>query len=402
MIYFSELWGKKVYTEDNVEIGSLEDLIFLAADTPKITKLVVRTKLKEKLIIQVEYLKKLNSRIILRKDYNTSEFAENELHLVKNVLDKQIIDLVGNKMVRVNDAALQDKPGLYLAGVDVGFIGILRWFKIANFITHVFNIINIRLTPRLLSWVDIQPLELARGKVVMKKEEEKLEQVRPEDLADYLEKTNLKNIRKILNILDEGFAAEVIGNLNINYQSALFRQFNPQKASRVINSIYPDEAVDIILTLSKKKREKIISYLPPEKKKEIEYLLSLSKTPIGNLITSEYVTIEPEATVSQIISKIRQETSEFSALYYIYVINKFKQLVGVFNLYELLLQNPETPVYKFMVQNVIVAHLTSPVEIVIKKMLKYKIQSIPIINEDKNILGIVAYDDLVEFILEKI
>lgn len=402
MIYFSELRGKVIRTEDQIKIGFLEDVIFLAEDNPKITKFIIRSNLKEKLIIPVAFLKKINNDVIISKDYNTADLQENELYLVKNLLDKQIIDLIGNKIVRVNDVALQEKGIPYIAGVDIGILGILRWLKLEESFQKLFAAIRINISPKFLSWADIQPLELVKGKVVLKKEEGKLEKIRPEDLADHLEKTNIINVRKILNMLDENFAAEVIGNLNLNYQNELFRQFSPQKAARVVSLIDPDEAVDVLLTLSRKRRERIYNFLDDQKKKELDYLLKLAKTPIGGLITSEYVTASPEDTVKKVIEIIRSRAGELYFLNYVFVINQNHQLVGVFNLHELLLQKDETPVYKFMIQNVVVIHLTTPREIALNKMLKYKIQAIPVIDLDKNLLGIVTFDDMAEFILKKL
>src|SRR3989344_3245779 len=201
----------------------------------------------------------------------------------------QIIDLKGNKIVRVNDVALQeDKDKLSIAGVDIGILGIFRRLRIgAENFYKIASLFKIKLASQFLSWADIQPLELMRGNVKLRKKEEKLEKIRPEDLADYLEKTNVINARRFLKILDTEKAAEVIGNLNINYQTALFKNFQTEKAAKLISFLDPDEAVDVLLTLSKKKREEVLEKLSPKIKENILHLLELSKKPIGTLITTE-------------------------------------------------------------------------------------------------------------------
>lgn len=402
MIYFSELKGKKVVTEDNVEVGKAEDFIFLASEKPSITKFVVRSEKNENLIVSVNFLKKINNDILIAKDYVTSSLVENELYVLKNLLDKQIIDLRGNKIVRVNDVAIQDKQELYIAGVDTGILGILRWLKLEKLLSKIIRMLRLRTAPYFLSWADVQPLELSRGQVKLKKEQEKLEKLKPEDLADYLEKTNILNTRKILRIVNQKFAAGVIKSLNINYQTALFKQFSPERAAKVIDSIDSDEAVDILLTLSTKKRTQIIELLPEAKKKSINHLLNLSDTAIGRLLNTEYLAVYPENVVREVINKIKKETSGFFSLINVYVINRENQLIGVFNIHELLLQEPDTPVYKFMVQNLIVVHLTTPIEIVVRKMLKYKLVHLPVIDDEKKLLGLVLLSDTNEYILAKI
>src|SRR3989344_3452716 len=156
MIYFSELKSKSVVTEDQIKVGILEDLIFLASERANVTKLVLREVTGNKLIIPVEFLKKINADLILKKDFSTSSLSENELHLVKNILDKQIIDLQGNKIVRVNDIAIQEKDGFYIAGVDIGFLGILRWLKLENFYKRFASFMNYKPVSSFLSWVGIQ------------------------------------------------------------------------------------------------------------------------------------------------------------------------------------------------------------------------------------------------------
>jgi len=405
MLYFSELVNKTVYTEDRIKVGILKDFIFLISDNPVVTKIVIKSTDNQKLIISAEYIQKINSNIIIEKEFLSSYLEENELYLVKNLLDKQIIDLKGNKIVRVNDVAVnQEKEKLIIAGVDVGILGLIRRIRIfgGDNLYKFISRFNFRPTSQFLSWADIQPLELIRGQVKLKKKEEKLQKVRPEDLADYLERTNVINARKFLKILDTEKAADVISNLNINYQTALFKSFRSEKAAKFLSFIDSDEAVDVLLTLSKNRQKEIIELLEPKIKSNILKLLEFSKNPIGRLITTEYFYVKPDESVRKVIDKIREFTVDFSVLDYIYVVNRQEELVGVFSLHEILLQDLDTPVYKFMTQNVIVIHFTTPEEIVIKKMLKYKLYALPVIAENKHIQGIITLDDVSSIILKKL
>lgn len=403
MLYFSEIVNKKVHTEDNIYIGYLEDLIFLVAENPIVTKIVIKDKANQKLIISTDYLKKIGKNLIIEKEFLISYLEENELYLVKNLLDKQIIDLKGDKIVRVNDVALQDKDRLSIAGVDVGILGIFRRLRLgAENFYKIASFFNIRLASQFLSWADIQPLELIRGNVKLRKKEEKLEKIRPEDLADYLEKTNVINARKFLKILDTEKAAEVIGNLNINYQTALFKHFQIAKAAKLIGFLDPHEAVDVLLTLTKKKRDEVLEKLEPQIKAKIIHLLGLSKEPIGALLTTEYLTVGPEDTVRHVIEKIKNETKDFSSLYTVYVVNKENQLTGAVSLNEVLREGLDMPLYKFMTQNLVVIHSTTPVEIAMKKFLKYHLTSLPVINQDKRMEGIVNFDDITNYVLNRI
>lgn len=395
MIYFSELKGKKIFTEDQVYVGKLEDIIFQASESPSLLKIVVQDKLNNKLIIPIQHLLKISVSITIKKDYTTSELEENELFVMRNLLDKQIIDIKGSKIVRVNDVAIQDKGDFFIAGVDIGLLGIMRWLKLEEPLLRILSVFNIKLTSQFLSWNDIQPLELMRGSVKLRKNEEKLHSISPADLAGYLENTNVITAGKFLKILDEKKSAKVIERLNLNYRSALFNHYKAEKAARILGFINPDDAVDILLTLPGKKRLEILKLIPAEKQTKLKLLIQYSITPIGNLLTSEYITVLPDDKANDVIERIKKETEDFSYLNPIYVIDKEGKLVGVFNLHELILQDPETVVYKFMIQNVVVLHLTTPGEIAMKRMMKYKLASIPVIDTERVMLGMVTMVDLI-------
>jgi len=402
MLYFSELQKKKVLTEKGVYLGRLTDLVFLAASQPIVTKLVVENGPTHIYIIPIQYLIKLNSVITIADGFSIESLGENELYLNKNLLDQQILDIRGNKVVRVNDVAIQDKPVLMIAGVDIGIVGILRWFGADETFGRLLRLMGKTVTSRFLSWADFQPLQLTRGKVILKKEESKLSQLKPEDLADHLETMGMRNVTRVLDLMDETLAAQVVQNLNITYQQSLFKIFTPQRSAKLVERMDPDDAVDILLSLSDRRKKSIIAQLSESKQKEIGSLMSLSNTPIGGLITSEYFTARTEETTLTIRRRIARETVDFSSLFYVYAINKEGQLVGVANLHELLLQANDMPLYRFMNPSLIVLHLTTPVEIAIKRMFKYRLEALPVIDDTKKILGIVTVDDLAESILRKL
>jgi len=368
-----------------------------------VTKLLIETKDK-KILVPIDFLVKINKEIYIKKNYEETSLSDDELYILRNLLDKQIIDIKGSKIVRVNDVVLQkEKNDWYVLGVDVGVLGILRRLGLSNLVEKILGILRLRLSSQFLSWAEIQPLELARGEVRLKKEEKKLLKLRPEDLADYLEQTSLANIQKVLRLLDKKMLVKVIADLNINYQVGLFQRMLPKKAASILELLDSDEVVDILLFLSKKRREAILSFLPKEKQKEVSYLLSVHESgKIGDYLSLEYLAVSPSKTVLEVKNLIKKETADFYFLPYIYVLNEKKQLIGVFSLHELLLQDHASFVYKFMNQNLITVYLTTPINLALRKMIKYKISVLPVIDKEKILLGIITFDDLSEKLYEKI
>ncbi len=408
MLYFSQLQGKKVVTETNKTkaVGKIKDFIFLATESPLITKVVVQSPKNKLLIIPVESIQTIDQQVVLEQVYTTVENGqENELYLVRNLLDKQIIDVKGGKVVRVNDVAIQhkeDNNSFYIAGIDIGFRAVLRWIHLEKPTLPLYKALGLYSHPHFLSWGDIEPLELAQGKVKLKKEVEELERMRPEDLADYLEKTNIRNVDKIVETLDDKFAADVIADLNVSYQTTLFKQFVSEKGAKLVEHLDPDEAVDILLVLTKEKRNEILDLVPEKKRKELRELMKYSRTPIGELITPEFITVSADNTVGGALEKVKSTITDSHFSAYLYVINNENELVGVVDLSQLITQPSDTQIHNIMEQDVAVIHLTTPKEIAIRKLLRYKLYALPVLEGNKKIIGVVTYDDLVEDVLKKL
>lgn len=402
MLYFAELSGKPVVSSDGTCIGRVHDFSFLAADQPLITKICVKSQVGL-LTIPITSVKTISDRqILLSPNHESVEPTEQELSVRTHLLDQQIIDIKGNKVVRVNDVVIQQKPYYVIAGVDVGILGIARWLDVEKYLNKLLSLFGKTVTSDFLSWDDVQPIELSRGTVKLKREETKLTRLAPEDLADHLERLSVKNLTKILDLLPSEFEADVIQNLNVGRQRDLLRNLKPQKAADILSRIDPDEAADILLSLSEKRRATIMPFFSDDAKAPIEYLVSLSKTDIGDLATNEYATADPEELAGKVKARLKSLAGKLSQLSYVYVVNKKRELVGVFNLQELLEQDADMPVYKFMVPNLVVISLTTPKELALKKMIKYKLYALPIITEKREILGLVTIDDLLETMEQKL
>jgi len=177
----------------------------------------------------------------------------------------------------------------------------------------------------------------------------------------------------------------------------------PKKAAAILQRIDSDEVVDILFFLSKKRRQEIINFLSKDKQEEINYLLNFHQTgKIGDFLSLEYLAVSSSKTVADVKALIKKETADFYSLPYVYIINEKNQIIGVFSLHELLLQDDAIFVYKFMNQNLITVYLTTPIEIALRKMIKYKLSALPVIDKDKKILGIVSFDDLSEKLYERV
>lgn len=404
MIYFTELKKKPVFTEDNIFIGRLSDVVFDFKKSPKITKIIVACEkpLRKKLYIPTQYIQNINQKITIAKNYSTSGLSENELFVTKNLIDKQIIDIAGRKVVRVNDVVFKKKETSFLTilGVDTSIMGILRWFGLDNLVAKLFLNLRIKLSAKILPWSNIAPLELSQGKVVLNINQDKLERIHPEDLAEYLQATNIDNIAQTIKLLDRDFAADVIAELNLGYQIQLFKKIGSRAAAQIISHMDPDEAVDAVNELSTRSKSEIFKHLKSDKRRLLSKLASFGTTEVGEYLTSEYLLVLGEDTAAKVIERIKKAADEISFLNYIYVVNKSEQLIGVFDLHELVMQQEKTPVKRFMSEEPIVSHMHTPLYVVYRKLIKYKLSALPVVDYSKKIIGVVTFDDIAEVLVK--
>ncbi|OGG16587.1 hypothetical protein A3D77_06280 [Candidatus Gottesmanbacteria bacterium RIFCSPHIGHO2_02_FULL_39_11] len=402
MLYFSELYGKKVYSEDNRYIGKIHDFLFLAAETPLITKAVIKTPNNTE-SISIQNFRRHNRDLILKNGCTRESVTikVGEISLLNHLQNQQIIDINGVKVIRVNDVIVSDLPEYVISGIDVGALGVFRWIGAANILVNILRHFNFHLKSEFIPWSDIQPEGVAGGRIVLKKEIEKLKKIRPEDLAEHLEHATVQNVLKALKVMDKDIALRVIADLNLDYQTEILGRYTPEHAGQILSLIDPDQSVDVLLSLGKEKREEILPHVESTKRKEIEHLLHYAKTPIGHLMTTEFLSVPADTTVRNVIEKVRKKTIDFSEMLYVYAINNNNQVVGALNLHELLLNKPDVPLYRFMNQNLILGRLTTPKEIILRRMLKYHIYAIPIVDENRALLGIVSLQDISEDIINQ-
>lgn len=160
----------------------------------------------------------------------------------------------------------------------------------------------------------------------------------------------------------------------------------------------PEEAADVLVGLPKKKREGLLELLNEPIKKQIEHLLSISVSPVGDIVSTEFLTVDSNSTAKEVIKIVRDVGSNFGEILYIYFLNSEKQLVGTSSLKSVIIQNQDAPAYKFMKTKTEVVSLSTPVSVVWRKLLKYKYYVLPVVDKNRQMIGLVKLDDVSELI----
>jgi CBS domain-containing protein/sporulation protein YlmC with PRC-barrel domain len=400
LLSLSEIVKKPVIDIRGEKVGKLADVI-VSADTPypKVKALTVRTSDKRTLNVpwtQVEGLGKQIPLKVGRDEIQPYDVQEHEVHLVEDVLDRQVIDVRGKKLRRVNDLQLSATNGSYrLIGVDIGVRGLLRRLGLEK----VADSSRIHLEGNYISWDDVDMIHSGPSALQLKVPKHKITKFHPADIADILDQLSVNDGLQLINSLDEEAAADTLEETSPERQVSLIERMKTERAVEILEEMSPDDAADLLGDLPVDRAEAILDLMEPDESEDIRELLEYPEDSAGGIMTNEFVAVHADDTAQQAIEEIRTAAADVETIYYIYVIANDETLVGVISLRNLLLARPEEKLSAFMHTDIITVQPTDDQRDVAKKIAKYNLLALPVVDEEKKLKGIVTVDDAIDIVL---
>jgi magnesium transporter len=405
MVFVSNLLGKTVADVDGESVGRVQDLVAAprgGKPHPTIVGVVVGHGGKALIVPFADVVVLVAPAISLnrrRADIAPYQPGERDLYLARDVLDKQIIDTNGMRVVRVNDLDLaRVNGGFFVANVDIGGLGLLRRLGLAHLAVKVAARFGRDLQPGVVSWDDV---ELLPGDQAMrlKVPSERISDLHPADLAEIISDLSRPESNKLLESLDVKTVADTLEEVEPEFQASLIQGMADERAADVLEEMAPDEAADLLAELSEERSEEILNLMEAEDAQDVRKLLTYPEDSAGGIMTTEYVTVHPNLTAQQAIAVLRETANEAETIYYVYVTEDNNHLVGVFSLKDLVLVGPETPVAEFMHDRVISVSPLDSQEDVAQAVAKYNLLAVPVVDEEGRLQGIVTADDALDKII---
>lgn len=337
---------------------------------------------------------------VAMEDIPPGRLSENEMLITDTILDKQIVDIDDLKVVRVNDVLLAwIKGSLCLVGVDVGFNGIMRRLGLM-WVPRRMSIL--KFPEHIISWSYIDPLNPALRKVHLKIPRKHVNDLHPADIADIIEELDNKGRFTILQSLDDETAAETLEAVEPDVRTIMLRQMSEKEVAGIMDNMNPDDAADILITMPKDRASEVLKQLSgisAEHASDIRDLMTYRENSAGGMMNTEFIHVHPDQKVSDAFARLRAEGRDIDMIYYLYVLDEKEHLLGVFSLRDLLLADPQKPVKDIMLSEVITVVPTSSREEVANVLSRYDLLAIPVVNNDNVMLGIVTFDDALEYTL---
>jgi magnesium transporter len=406
MPFVSELNNRPVVDVDGELVGTLNDVLAVQKGEvphPVVTAIIVKTR-SGPLTISITNVAALFSPVIpLNK--RGSEIAatqpeeSNALFLVRDVLDKQIIDINGVRVVRVNDLELTRVNGeVYVSNVDIGGLGLIRRMGLSGLSRRLGTRPLSGKPGGIISWDDV---ELIAGDQPMrlKVPQEKLADLHPADLAEIISDLNRTEGSKFLESLDVKVAADALEEVEPDFQASLIESMDNEKVADVLEEMAPDEAADLLAELPEDRSKELLSLMQTDEANDVRRLLAYPDTSAGGIMNTEFIAVHPNMTAEQATKVIRETAHEAETIYYIYVVEKDNRLVGVFSLRQLVLSQPGTLVKDFMEDRIISVNLLDSQDETARVVSKYNLLAVPVVDEQKHLHGIVTADDALDKII---
>jgi len=332
------------------------------------------------------------------------KIEETDFSLVRDVLDKQIVDVHDFRVVRVSDIRLQPLGDgrIALLGVDPGVRALVRRLGLGGALGGLTKMLNIKQQPeQFIAWNDVEslPTHNAGEPLKLKVSHEKIARLHPADIGDILNQLNPADRKEVLESLDIETAAEALAEADDQVQVDIIKQLDEEHAADILEEMPADEAADVLGDIDQARRQDLLGRMDANDRDNVTELLEYEDETAGGLMTNEYVAIQQEFTAQQTIDRLRELEPEAETIYYVYVVDSAERLVGVISLRDLIVAKPEQPVSDFMIKGVKSIHVDADIHEVAHKFERYKLLAIPVVDEDNELQGIITIDDTLEKML---
>lgn len=332
--------------------------------------------------------------------------ADNEILLKETFWDKQIVDISGSKVVRVNDLhLLREDLNLWLVHMDVGITGLVRRLGCSAFFNFVVNLIfSYKFKDRLISWKFVQPITNAikSESLALKIHHSMLSELHPSELAEIVAGLGTDERITILNSLDDSTAAGTFQELPPKTRLQIAGIIGRDRLIGIIREMAVDEAVDLLADLPGKKAAILLRRLPKEKAAQVAELLKHSEHTAGSRMNTDYISAPSTATAGAVLDQIKAEAKKRESIYYVYALNGLGAVCGVVTLRQLLTAPADKPLLEFMRKRVVRVTAETSINDVSEIFSKYDFTVIPVVDRHNKMQGIITLKDAFDSFFDSI
>jgi magnesium transporter len=411
----SELLGATVYDPSGAASGRVREVTMTPQeDRSRITSLIVKTRSGNR-VLSFTAVSAINGGVranTAAAEWPAANGAEGLFLLERDLLDQQVIDINGRKVVRVNDVELHlepqkglipERPVLRVFSVDVGARGAVRRLLRGIAPKAALQALLVKIPPRTIPWnfVDVIETDPAR-RVKLKISHEGLAKLHPADIADIVEDLAPDERQAVFQTLDEEVAAEALEEVEPKVQKAIVESLDSERAADIVEEMNPDAAADLLADLPEERTEQILVQMEPEAQQDMVELLEHKEETAAGRMTTEFLALPVAATVQNAIDSMREFEGGVEAVSTIYLVDSHGTLVGAVPLARIVLVPPSTPMRSLTQEPLILSHEGVDDNEVAELFDKYNLLTLPVVNEQNKLTGIITSDDVISMLRAKL
>jgi magnesium transporter len=406
MLFATELMGAAAYDAQSNYVGRVREFFVHPADQPnRISHFLISRGRYQPLVARHDQIAKvLPGRIDLTVNERALDaYQPNESWLAvrKDLLDQQIIDTAGRKVVRVNDVDLNEFPTngnveLRIAQVDVGLPGAVRRLLQGVAPANIVRKLQSKFPQRSIRWEFvnlIEPDPLRRVKLRIT--HEKLEDLHPADLAEMMEQLSAAERQGIIASLDEETAAAVLAELDERLTTQIVEKLDPEKAADIIEEMAPDAAADLLADLPRETSEELLEEMPNQEAEEVRELLAFDPATAGGMMNTEFAFVTEVATRDEVLSWLRNQEFNLEQLDTIVLLDTLGHFAGTAPVARMLLAAPDQHMSDLRTEPLISITADGGEKDVFELFDKYNLRMLTVLDADNRPVGVVTVDDVV-------
>jgi CBS domain-containing protein len=404
MLYVSQILNRPIFDARNEKIAVINDILvrYGGEDHPPVIGLVARYRRRNFFMPSrhFTYLSlhgaKMTSAIL---DLTPFIRREGEVLLGKDVLDNQLIDVDGKRVVRVNDVLLIDAGDTWrVTGADVSLQGFVRRLMPKGFYGSDRPV-------EVIDWADVGYLatDTATVTVQLKSSKDKLSRLHPVEIAQLAESLSPIHRTEVVESLDDEIAADTLEEMSTEAQARILEEMDENRAADILEEMSPDDAVDVLDEMDDDKARELFDLMEDDEKADVAELMHFENDTAGGLMTTEFVVFPKDLTVGETILRLREMAETPNMIYYMYVVEKEDswKLCGLISLRSLILADPTYKLADVMRKEFRFAHPSESAEQVAQTISEYNLLALPVIDDEGDIAGIVTVDDAMEILLPR-
>ena len=411
-IALSELLGFPVLEPGGRVRGRVREIAMCPQEDPiRISGVIVETREGER-VLPPKMFQALEKNGLLASapagEWKAFAGGEGFLLLSRDLLDQQIIDVHGRKVVRVNDVDLTEERHnahleLKLASVDVGARGAVRRLLKGLVPGGALRALVNKIPPRVIPWefVDLIETDPSR-RVKLKIEHERLAKLHPADIADIVEELAPAEREAVFETLDEEVAAEALEEIQPKLQVKILESLDSDRAADIVEAMDPDAAADVLGDLPKETTAEILEEMQPAEREEVSELLEFREDTAAGRMTTEYLAMGATASVQDAIETLKQFEGGIETVSTIYLLGPDAKLMGAVPLARIVVAAGDTPLQQLTLEPLISAHAGANEKAVAELFDKYNLLTLPVLDDEGRMTGVITADDVISLLRSKL